>query len=239
MPITQVRMASAKGRRVAVARLLVDELASPTLTGQFKAELVKVVHDYRPEILILDWSGVVSAGTDAFAVLLALQRRLAGWKGTVRLCGMSPLLTDSFTTCGLDAIFSLYADLESARQGKAPVPGLKGHSLIRSRPVGDAIVISFRVDKINEFQMAERLGRELREALAKHKARKIVFDFENMEYVISEVFNLLLQVANGAKKAGCPVVACKLSPFLQDIYATMRFDTVIPVSKTLDEALRN
>lgn len=239
MPITQVKMDSTRGRRVAVGAFLVDEIASPVDTGQFKTELVKFVHDNRPDILILDWSSVVSAGTDAFAVLLALQRRLAAWKGTVRLCGMSPLLTDSFTTCGLDAIFSLYADLESARQGKAPVPGLKGQSLIRSQPVGDAIVISFRVDKINEFQMAERLGHELREALARHKASKIVFDFENMEYVISEVFNLLLQVANGAKKAGCPVVACKLSPFLQDIYSTMRFDTIIPVSKTLDEALRN
>ena len=238
MPIAEVRVESVKRRRIGIAKHLVDELAGPIQTGQFKSELVRFIHDERPAMLIIDWSRVTSASTESFGVLLALQRRLAEWKGALRLCCMGPLLADSFAKCGLDAIFSLYPDFDAAVAGK-PAADSKGRSLIKSQAVGDAVVIGFRVDKINEFHMAEQLARELRETLAKHKGKKIIFDFENMEYVISEVFNVLLQVANGARKEGCAVVACKLGPFLQDVYTTMRFDSVIPVSKTLDEALRN
>jgi anti-anti-sigma regulatory factor len=48
-------------------------------------------------------------------VLLALQRRLGEWKGKLRLCGMNPLLMDSFRQCGLDRILPHYDDLENAR----------------------------------------------------------------------------------------------------------------------------
>jgi anti-anti-sigma regulatory factor len=115
---------------------------------------------------------------------------------------------------------------------------MKEQHIITCRSSNDALVVGFRVDRINEFQLADRLGRELKNVLDGNAVKRVVFDFRKLEYVISEVFNVFIGVATKLKKDGCVVVACNLNPLMKDVYTTMRFDTIVPISKNLKEALK-
>ena len=112
--ITRTRMEEG----LAIVEFRVEELIQTTDTSRFKTEMVRLINEKKPKILIINWAGIAVAGTDAFGVLLALRRRLADWKGEVRLCNMNPLVLDGFAKCGLDRIFAVYADMKSARAGK-------------------------------------------------------------------------------------------------------------------------
>lgn len=102
----------------AVARLSVDNITAPHMTGEFKTDLLRFVNREKPDVLVLDWSAINRAGTDTFGVMLAVQKRLRDWNGSLRLCGMNPLLSEGFVQCGLNQLIPLYPDVPGALDGK-------------------------------------------------------------------------------------------------------------------------
>ena len=120
MGLLQLQVHEEAGRRVGVANVVAEEVASPHMTGELKVEALRFINRERPDVCIINWAGVQHAGTDSFGVMLVLQKRLADWQGELRLCGMNPLLTDSFTQCGLVRLIPLYDDVASARGGGKP-----------------------------------------------------------------------------------------------------------------------
>jgi len=102
----------------------------------------------------------------------------------------------------------------------------------------DKIVVRFEVPRLNEYNLAEQFGRELKALIERDEPHRVVLDCSNLDYVISEVFSALIEAANRLKRSGGSLVTCNLNPFLRDVYTTMRLDAVIPVCGTLDEALQ-
>jgi len=116
----EVQVHEQAGCKVGVARLAAEEIVSPHMTGELKAEVLSFVNRERPDVCIVDWARVERAGTDSFGVMLVLQKRLTEWRGELRICGMSPLVMDSFTQCGLVRLIPVYTDLAQARKGDPP-----------------------------------------------------------------------------------------------------------------------
>jgi len=102
----------------------------------------------------------------------------------------------------------------------------------------DTTVVQFLVARLNEYDLAEQFGRELKGLLDRRGAGRIVLDCTDLDYAISEVFCSLIEAANRLKRAGGSMVTCNLNPFLRDVYTTMRLDALIPVYGSLDEALQ-
>lgn len=115
---------------------------------------------------------------------------------------------------------------------------MKQEPVINSRSEGDSEIVSFNVDRINEYRLAERFSRDLKSLVLEKEFDKLILDCGNLDYVVSEVFTVLLQVSNLIKRKKRKMYVCNLTPFLNDIYATMRFEAVIPVCKTLEDALK-
>lgn len=103
---------------------------------------------------------------------------------------------------------------------------------------GETSIVRFQAERINDFALARKLGEELMAAIKRPECRQIILDFDGLDYVVSEVFSVLLRLAHEAEQRGCRVKACNLSRFFREIYETMRFQHVVPTYETLEEALK-
>ena len=110
--------------------------------------------------------------------------------------------------------------------------------IVTTRREDSALVVTFEVERMNEFQMADTLNKALKRALADETFERLVLDFSKVQYVISEIFCVLIQLAKEIEQRNKRVVACALNPFLREIYTTIRLDSQIPVCNTLEEALK-
>ena len=115
---------------------------------------------------------------------------------------------------------------------------MKETNIISCRREDGTAVVSFQLCRINELEMAERFGRELQALLDQQDLDRLVVDCANLDYAISETFSILIHAANQLKKRNAQMVTCNLSPFLKDVYITMRLDATIPICGSLEEALR-
>ena len=122
MAFMETTLEESAGRRLAIATIAIEEINAPHLTGEFKTELLRFINRERPDVLVLDWTRIQRAGTDSFGVMLSVKKRLADWEGSLRLCGMNPLLSDGFVQCGLSQLIPLYGDVGSALQADREVP---------------------------------------------------------------------------------------------------------------------
>lgn len=99
---------------VLVLRSIVEEVALPAGASDFKAEILKLMEPKACRVVVIDLNRVRHFGTDALAVLLAIQKRLAVRGGGLRLCRLDPEVEQSFRLCMLHRIIGVYPTLEEA-----------------------------------------------------------------------------------------------------------------------------
>jgi anti-sigma B factor antagonist len=86
---------------------LFDERTIREVADQVSAALP---NDGSPIKVVLDFSGVALISSSLLSKLILLQRRVDGTKGKLRLCEISPVLTQVFRTSNLDRLFTIDRD---------------------------------------------------------------------------------------------------------------------------------
>jgi anti-sigma B factor antagonist len=75
---------------------------------------VSLPSDGSPIRLILDFSEVSLLSSSALSKLILIQRRVDASRGKMRLCELSPILSQVFRTSNLDRLFSIDRDQRTA-----------------------------------------------------------------------------------------------------------------------------
>ncbi|MGH8122568.1 MAG: STAS domain-containing protein [Rudaea sp.] len=79
---------------------------------------------------LIDLGGVIYVSSAGLRVLLALAKQLDGGKGSLRLCGLNPTVTQVFEVAGFSKLFAIFKDRATALAGAAKgVPAAQPPSL--------------------------------------------------------------------------------------------------------------
>jgi len=98
---------------------VVDFINSQLMFGtsdveEIGGELTSLISDHGYSKILLDFSNVQYVSSSMLAKLVSLERHLATAKGRLALCGLGPILMDTFRIGHLERIFSIYDDVGSA-----------------------------------------------------------------------------------------------------------------------------
>jgi anti-sigma B factor antagonist len=77
-------------------------------------ELNSLVTDRGYSKIVLDFTHVQYVSSSMLAQLAKLEREVEQAKGHLRICGLGPILRDTFRIGHFDRLFAIYDDLEAA-----------------------------------------------------------------------------------------------------------------------------
>jgi anti-sigma B factor antagonist len=77
-------------------------------------ELNSLITDQGHSKIVLDFTHVQYVSSSMLAQLAKLERQVQQAKGHIRICGLGPILMDTFRIGHFDRMFAIYDDLESA-----------------------------------------------------------------------------------------------------------------------------
>jgi anti-anti-sigma factor len=101
--------------QVAVVDFVNSQLMYGTLEiEEIENELTRLISDHGYSKLLLDFSNVQYISSSMLAKLVGLEKRLQAAKGRLALCGLGPILMDTFRIGQLERVFSIYDDVGSA-----------------------------------------------------------------------------------------------------------------------------
>lgn len=110
---------------------------------------------------------------------------------------------------------------------------------IASRRFADVLLAapSGRIDHASAAQFEA----DLNAVLAQHGAGggPLVLDFSQVDYISSAGLRVLMIAASQMKAKQGKLAVAALNPVVAEIFAISRFDRVLPVKATLDEALEH
>jgi anti-anti-sigma factor len=109
--------------------------------------------------------------------------------------------------------------------------------LIATRQFADATVAAprGRIDHRNATGFEAALAPLLAAAVEQHGA--VVLDFAGVDYISSVGLRVLMIAARQMREARATIAVAALQGVVAEIFAISRFDKVLPVSATLDDAL--
>lgn len=86
-----------------------DELASSGAESSFLG-----VADEKPPRVVIDLSGVEYISSSGLRVLLMFSRALENQEAELRLCGLSPFVTEVFEVGNFSSVFTIFENSETA-----------------------------------------------------------------------------------------------------------------------------
>jgi anti-anti-sigma factor len=99
---------------VLVVHFVDDKIVSDETIEAVGDELFGLVEDAGASRLLLDFRDVSLLSSSALASLMRLDRRLKQKHGSLKLCGLKPVQMELFRVTGLDRVFELFPDEQSA-----------------------------------------------------------------------------------------------------------------------------
>lgn len=111
--LKHLRLRDADG--VAVVRFIDSGLMYATdLVLEIGAELKSLVKDMGRDRLLLEFDDVQYVSSSMLGQLVQLERQIQAAKGQLKICGLGPVLTDTFRIGRFDRIFDIHPDEASA-----------------------------------------------------------------------------------------------------------------------------
>ncbi|MCP4192723.1 MAG: STAS domain-containing protein [Planctomycetaceae bacterium] len=98
-----------------VAQIVDSQLQGETVAELMKLELLKIIDDASPEMLVLDFRNVKIVGTWVISCFLHVNGRMASRGSKLKLAGMSDTLRSIFKTLRLDnTVFQIFDTVDEA-----------------------------------------------------------------------------------------------------------------------------
>jgi anti-sigma B factor antagonist len=84
------------------------------VVDEIGVELNSLISDHGYIKILLDFRNVQYLSSTMLAKLAALEKHIATAKGRLKLCGLGPILMDTFRIGHFDRVFSIHDDREAA-----------------------------------------------------------------------------------------------------------------------------
>ncbi|MDG2382160.1 MAG: STAS domain-containing protein [Pirellulaceae bacterium] len=98
-----------------VAQIVDSHLQGETSAELLKLELLKIIDDSSPDVLVLDFCNVKIVGTWVISCFLYVNSRMASRGSKLKLAGMSETLRSIFKTLRLDdTVFQIFDTVDEA-----------------------------------------------------------------------------------------------------------------------------
>lgn len=107
-------------------------------------------------------------------------------------------------------------------------------------PIAKCSVIEFRTPSLMDALILEEIAGELYRLVDEEDRRKIVLDFEKVEYLSSQAIGIVMTLYKklSALKNG-KLVLCSVGPKLTELLRITRLDRVLAVKPTQREAVKS
>jgi anti-sigma B factor antagonist len=112
-------------------------------------------------------------------------------------------------------------------------------ALFTIQQVDKASIIQIHAPALMEPKEIQTISDALDELIEKQNKRKIVLNFEKVEYLSSRAINIVLVLKKKlADLPGSQLVVCGVGPRLAELIRITRFDKILNIKPTQDEAVR-
>ncbi|HEX8524271.1 MAG TPA: STAS domain-containing protein [Tepidisphaeraceae bacterium] len=102
-----------------------------------------------------------------------------------------------------------------------------------------ATVIEFRTPSLMDALILEEIGQELYRLVEAEDRRKLVLDFEKVEYLSSQAIGIILNLQKKlAALKNSKMVLCSVGPKLAELLRITKLDKVLTIKPTQREAVK-
>ncbi len=106
------------------------------------------------------------------------------------------------------------------------------------QPVGKVMIVEFRMASLMDALILENASRRLYKLIDEEDQRKIILDFEKVQYLSSQAIGILLTMKKKLDALGkATLVLCGIGPRLAELLRITRLDKVLTVKPTQKDAL--
>jgi anti-sigma B factor antagonist len=106
------------------------------------------------------------------------------------------------------------------------------------QPVGKVMVVEFRVPSLMDAIILENSARRLYKMIEEEDQRKVILDFEKVQYLSSQAIGILLNMKKKLDALGhSKLVLCGIGARLAELLRITRLDKVLTVKASQKEAL--
>jgi anti-sigma B factor antagonist len=116
-------------------------------------------------------------------------------------------------------------------------PPMSTHFIVQ--PFEKYSVVEFKTASLMDPIMLEEIGQELYRLVNEEDRRKLLLDFEKVQYLSSQAIGIILTLNKklGALK-GSRLVLCGVGPKLMELLKITRLDRILTVKPTQHEAVK-
>lgn len=98
-------------------------------------------------------------------------------------------------------------------------------------------VVRFKDQKIIDPVAIQELGQELFDLIEKDDRRKIVLNFDNVEFLSSAALGKLITFEKKAKRTGAEMILTNISPEIYQVFAITNLDKLFKIKDSEADAL--
>jgi anti-sigma B factor antagonist len=107
------------------------------------------------------------------------------------------------------------------------------------QPFDKYSVIEFRTASLMDPIILEEIGRELYRLVDEEDRRKLVLDFERVQYLSSQAIGIVLTLNKKLSALkGSKMILCGVGPKLMELLKITRLDRILTVKPTQHEAVK-
>ena len=111
------------------------------------------------------------------------------------------------------------------------------HDRIEVSEVGDATVVRFVDHKILDEATIQELGAELISLVEKENYKKIILNFENVEFLSSAALGKLITMEKKSKSAGAALRLSNIRPEIYEVFAITKLNKLFDIKENETDAL--
>jgi len=107
-----------------------------------------------------------------------------------------------------------------------------------TQQIGGWTVVQFTTASLMDPLVLEQLSRELYRLIDAEDRRRIILDFENVQYLSSQAIGIVMGMHNRLSRLkGSKLVLCSVGPRLQELIKLTRLDRLLTIKPSQREAV--
>lgn len=116
-------------------------------------------------------------------------------------------------------------------------PSTACRSCLAIEDKGDLSVIGFLDRRILDDHNIQRIGEELFALIDSRDRRKLLLNFENVEYLSSTALGKLIALNKKLRGVNGQLVLCGIAPSIYEVFAVTKLDKIFKILPNLDAGL--
>ena len=111
------------------------------------------------------------------------------------------------------------------------------HQRLQLSTEGDVTIARFRDHKILDEANIQQLGEELSELARSGEHKKLLLNFDNVEFLSSAALGKLISVKKKAAQSATALKLCSIRPEIFEVFRITNLDQVFEIADNQEEAL--